>query len=97
MKREEIRARAEGLVKDLGLPVHNSRTLTVERHMETIVRATLEEAARAMCRRCAEGQPITYTHSTATPSLSRRMHKTYDSWCKANAIHDLIAALKEGE
>ena len=97
MTREEIRERADRLCSELStLSDHYPDAMSVarlksERHFTSIVRATLEEAARAVCPDCSVGVPV---HQD--PSLSRRVHFDAtgdDHSCVASEIHDLIAAL----
>lgn len=91
MTREEIKT----LARDLNYNVRfgggdiNGDAIQIENVLVALVRATLEEAARAVCSKCAEGP------------LSRF---DYDGWyhetprgaecCNAPEIHDLIAALE---
>lgn len=95
MTREEIRERAVQIGDDVEITsTHEEWNATVEMHIAKIVRATLEEAARAVCRRCTtefperDDQSCDYWHPPA-PHVS--------ILCDASGIHDLIAALEEGK
>ena len=97
MTREEIVRVAGDLNHDLRYSRGGgSRTdcHRIEAAMTALVRATLQEAARAVCRRC-------------TTEFPERDDQSCDYWhppaphgsilCDASGIHDLIAALdKEG-
>lgn len=98
MKREEIRQDAEGIVRtacnlqrNVGLSDANA---AVEAKLIALVRATLEEAARAVCPAyCAAGEKVYQILGTNRwwhVSFSRERSEIP---CDASPVHDLIAAM----
>ena len=92
MTREEIRERAVQIGDDVEITsTHEEWNATVEMHIAKIVRATLEEAARAVCERCETDAPA------YDPECGWWYHTDLIG-CDATPIHGLLAAMdKEGE
>lgn len=98
MTRGEIRERAVQIGDDVEITsTHEEWNATVEMHIAKIVRATLEEAARAVCPWCRSGE-------YKEPDADLWWHDPYGNGpsasieCDASEIHDLIRELdKEGD
>ncbi len=95
MTREEIEKLAKQIVNDVeGVNSYERSYGYVTEDLVALVRATLQEAARAVCKRCAQEFP-------------ERDDQSADYWhppssygsilCDASGIHDLIAALEGGK
>lgn len=97
MTREEISERAARLTMRVALNLTGSAEDMIGAATDGMVdfyRATLQEAARAVCKRCAQEFP-------------ERDDQSADYWhppssygsilCDASGIHDLIAALEGGK
>lgn len=87
MTREEIREEAEGIVRTACNLQRNASLQAandaVEAKVAALARATLEEAARAVCSKCARNENIA-DDGLHEPSLEE---------CDAVRVRDLIAAL----
>jgi len=98
MTREEIRLKAVAMQYNLasGGRGPEADTYQIELDLRQVVRATLEEAARAVCSMCANHYEV------GRDEDGRWVHDPFGgpvpvySDCKAGKIHDLIAAM-EGE
>lgn len=92
MTREEISEKAAFLTMQVTLRLSGSGSDMIEAATDEMVkfyRATLEEAARAVCVECEAGTQI----SERVPG-GRWMHVDHYGACGASEIHDLISALE---
>lgn len=91
MTREEIEKLAKQIVDDVeGVNSYERSYGYVTEDLVALVRATLQEAARAVCVDCDEDYAIT------CDELGRWVHHNDDGSCpcEAGPIRDLIAALE---
>lgn len=93
MTREEIINRVDALLDVIEGCGPAVTQYNVRLHFTSAVRATLEEAARAVCADCAAGVPLLTPITGWTWAHPDDDYYRYD--CAACRIHDLIAALEK--
>lgn len=94
MTREEIEKLAKQIVNDVeGVNSYERSYGYVTEDLVALVRATLQEAARAVCGDCAAGVQV--LPQTAEWEYGHPDDDGYRYDCAAAPIHDLIAKLEE--
>lgn len=100
MTREEISERAALLTMAVTLRLTGSGSDMIEAATDEMVkfyRATLQDAARAVCSDCRNDVDLGVFNDCGKTHWSHASEKGDTARCEAGPIHDLIAALdKEG-
>lgn len=104
MNRQEIREQARSIAAATTSASFTTNVDRAEYHLTDAVRATLEDAARAVCPDCdrnaTQGTSACSKafRSDAEPPLRWAHYNDGVQWpCDAGPIHDLIAALESEE
>ena len=97
MTREEIEKLAKQIVNDVeGVNSYERSYGYVTEDLVALVRATLQEAARAVCPMCRERYEVGKDDGGLWVHDPFNGPEAVYSECKAPKIYDLIAALEEG-